>query len=312
MEKATFDLTRRHAVRVLGGATAATLLPVAARAPKVTNEILQRAIPSSAEKIPVVGLGTWQVFDVGTSPNERAPLKEVLQRFVQMGGKVIDSSPMYGRAETVLGDLTSELHLRDALFLATKVWTSGKEAGIDSMERSFERLRVQRLDLMQVHNLVDVETQLATMRGWKEQGRLRYLGVTHYIDSAFPEVEKILRREQLDFVQINYSIIDRKADERLLPLARDRGVAVLINRPFASGSLFSRLRAKPLPKWAAEFDCKSWAQFLLKWILGNGVVTCAIPATGNVRHLEDNMGAGRGRLPDEKMRQRMMEAVAEL
>ncbi len=165
---------------------------------------------------------------------------------------------------------------------------------------------------MQVHNLVDLDTQLATMRAWKEEGRIRYLGITHYVDSAFPEVEKILRREKLDFLQINYSIIDRAADERVLPLARERGVAVLINRPFASGDLFARVRAKPLPDWAAEFDCKSWAQFLLKWILGNAAVTCAIPATGNVGHLEDNMAAGVGRLPDEKMRQRMVDYVANL
>jgi diketogulonate reductase-like aldo/keto reductase len=219
---------------------------------------------------------------------------------------------MYGRAESVIGDLTSELRLRDSLFLATKVWTSGKQAGIDSMRRSFDRLRVKRLDLMQVHNLVDVDTQLATMRAWKDEGSIRYLGITHYVDSAFPEVEKILRREKLDFLQINYSIIDRAAEERLLPLARERGVAVLINRPFASGDLFARVRTRPLPDWAGEFDCKSWAQFLLKWILGNAAVTCAIPATGNVRHLEDNMTAGRGRFPDEKTRQRMAEYVGKL
>ena len=282
------------------------------RAAEKSEVLLARAIPSTGEKIPCVGLGTWQVFDVGESPNECRPLKEVLARFVQLGGKVIDSSPMYGRAENVIGDLTSELHLRDELFLATKVWTSGRQAGIDSMERSFERLRVKRFDLMQVHNLVDVETQLATMRAWKEQGRIRYLGITHYVDSSFPEVERILRREKLDFLQINYSIIDRAADERILPLARERGVAVLINRPFASGDLFARVRAKPLPDWAAEFDCKSWAQFLLKWILGNAIVTCAIPATGNVKHLEDNMAAGLGKLPDKKARKRMADFVSSL
>ena len=298
---------------MIAGATAAALFPLPMNAAeKNTASILLRAIPSTGEKLPAVGLGTWQVFDVGDSPNERNPLKQVLTRFVQLGGKVIDNSPMYGRAEEVIGDLTNELHLRDRLFLATKVWTSGKQAGVHSIERSFQRLRVQRLDLMQVHNLVDLETQLATMRAWKEQGRIRYIGITHYVDSAFPEVEKILRREKLDFLQINYSIVDRKAEERILPLARERGVAVLINRPFASGDLFSRVRAKPLPDWVTEFDCKCWAQFLLKWILANEAVTCAIPATGNVRHLEDNMAAGRGRLPDEKMRERMVEYVANL
>lgn len=308
-----FSITRREATRLIGGAAATAFLPVPmSAAESETAKMLTRPIPSTGEKIPVVGLGTWQTFDVGDSPNELQPLKEVLTRFVQLGGKVIDTSPMYGRAESVIGDLTSELRLRDSLFLATKVWTSGKQAGIDSMQRSFDRLRVKRLDLMQVHNLVDVDTQLATMRAWKEQGRIRYLGITHYVDSAFPEVEKILRREKLDFLQINYSIIDRAADERILPLARDRGVAVLINRPFASGDLFAHVRAKPLPDWSAEFDCKSWAQFLLKWILGNAAVTCAIPATGNVRHLEDNMAAGVGRLSDEKMRQRMVQFVTDL
>ncbi len=303
-------ISRRDAARLIGGAAAAALFPLPMNAAeKASTSILLRAIPSTGEKIPVVGLGTWQVFDVGSSPNERAPLKEVLARFVQLGGKVIDSSPMYGQAEGVIGDLTNELHLRDSLFLATKVWTSGKQAGIESMERSFQRLHAPRLDLMQVHNLVDVETQLATMRAWKEEGRIRYLGITHYVASAFADVEKILQREKLDFLQINYSIIDREAEQRLLPLAQDRGVAVLINRPFASGDLFARVRTQPLPDWAAEFDCKSWAQFLLKWILGHEAVTCVIPATNNIRHLEDNMLSGMGRLPDAKMRQRMLEYV---
>ncbi len=279
-------------------------------AEKTASSILMRSIPTTGEKIPAIGLGTSRTFDVGDAPDERAPLKEVLHRFVQLGGKVIDTSPMYGRAESVIGDLTSELDLRDSLFLATKVWTTGRQAGIDSMERSLARLRTKRLDLMQVHNLVDLDTQLATLRAWKEQGRIRYLGITHYVNSSFPEVEKILRREKLDFLQINYSILEREAEERILPLARERGVAVLINRPFARGDLFPSLRAKPLPDWAAEFDCKSWAQFLLKWILANSAVTCAIPATSNAQHLEDNMQAGIGRLPDGKMRQRMIEAVS--
>jgi diketogulonate reductase-like aldo/keto reductase len=306
------DLTRRKAMRMIGGAAAASLLPLPMKGADLPNEIRMRTIPSSGEKIPVVGLGTWQVFDVGDSPDERGSLEEVLRRFVQLGGKLIDSSPMYGRAEAVIGDLANKLQLRDKLFLATKVWTTGKQAGMESMERSFQRLRSARLDLMQVHNLVDLETQLATMRAWKEEGRIRYLGITHYTDSAFPEVEKIVRREKLDFLQINYSISDRAAEERLLPLARERGLATLINRPFASGDLFSRLRAKRLPDWATEFDCKSWAQFLLKWILGNEAVTVAIPATGNVRHLEENMAAGIGRLPDARMRARMVEQVEAL
>jgi diketogulonate reductase-like aldo/keto reductase len=229
---------------------------------------------------------------------------------VKLGGRVIDSSPMYGRSEQVIGTLAAKLGLTDKLFFATKVWTRGKQQGIESMERSLARFQTKRIDLMQVHNLVDVDTQLATMREWKAQGRFRYIGVTHSSASAHTEVEKVLQREQLDFLQINYSIMERDADQRLLPLAQDRQVAVLANRPFGGGNLFSRVRAKPVPEWAAEFDCHSWAQFFLKWIVADAAVTCAIPATNDPKHLADNMQAGRGRLPDEQMRRRMVEFVA--
>ncbi len=309
------SITRREAARLIGGAAAAaSLWPISSRAAEanVTSAQLLRAIPSSGEKIPAIGLGTSRTFDVGASPNERGPLREVLRRFVQLGGKVVDTSPMYGKAEEAIGDLTSELKLHDELFLASKVWTTGKKEGIDSIERTLKRLQTKRLDLMQVHNLVDLETQLATLRTWKEEGRIRCLGITHYVESSFPAVEKILQREKLDFLQINYSIEERGAEERILPLAREKGVAVLVNRPFARGNLFARLRARPLPDWAVEFDCKSWAQFLLKWILANAAVTCAIPATSDPRHLEDNMAAGLGRLPDEKMRGRMAQFVSGL
>jgi diketogulonate reductase-like aldo/keto reductase len=214
---------------------------------------------------------------------------------------------MYGRAEEVVGALSSKLRLRDKLFFATKVWTRGKQAGIDSMERSMSRLQTKTIDLMQVHNLVDVSTQLATMREWKAQGRFRYIGITHYNASAFAEVEKLLSAEKLDFLQINYSIMEREAESRILPLAQERQVAVLINRPFGGGDLFSRVRTKPLPDWAKEFDCESWAQFFLKWIIAHPAATCAIPATNNPRHLEDNMRAGIGRLPTEEMRRKMTE-----
>lgn len=310
MSPSSRQFRRREAARLLAGVGGALLFSPAVTFAQKTSAILARTIPSTGEGLPAIGLGTWQTFDVGAAAAERQPLRAVLARFVELGGKVIDSSPMYGRAEEVIGDLVGDLRLRDKVFLATKVWTSGKQAGIDSMERSFQRLRAKKVDLMQVHNLVDLDTQLTTMRAWKEAGRIRYLGITHYLDSAFPEVEKILRREKLDFLQINYSIADRAAEERVLPLARERGVAVLINRPFASGDLFQRLRGKPLPEWAAEFDCRSWGQFLLKWILANEAVTCAIPATGKVSHLEENMAAGVGRLPDAKMRARMVDFVA--
>lgn len=308
------SITRREAARLIGGAAAAvSLWPISARpAPTATSAQLLRAIPSTGEKIPALGLGTSRTFDVGHSPNERGPLREVLRRFVELGGKVVDTSPMYGRAEEVIGDLTSDLKVRDSLFLASKVWTTGKKEGIESIERTAALLQTKRLDLMQVHNLIDLDVQLATLRAWKEEGRIRHIGITHYVESSFPAVEKILQREKLDFLQINYSIAERGAEERILPLAREKGVAVLVNRPFARGNLFSRLRAQPLPEWTAEFDCKSWAQFLLKWILANTAVTCAIPATSKAGHLEDNMGAGTGRLPDEKMRQRMVQAISSL
>jgi diketogulonate reductase-like aldo/keto reductase len=280
------------------------------RAEGSKSDLLQRAIPSSGEKLPVIGLGSWQVFDVG--PNQYGPLEEVLARFVALGSRVVDSSPMYGRAEQVIGDIAAKLRLRDSLFLATKVWTTGKEQGIASMERSFARFQTKRLDLMQVHNLVDAQTHLATLRSWKEQGRVRYIGITHYTSSSYPEVVKLLRTEKIDFLQINYSLGEREAEKEVLPLAQDRGVAVLANRPFGGGDLFSQVRQKPLPDWAAEFDCHSWAQFLLKWIVAHPAVTCAIPATANVRHLEDNMQAGLGRLPDAKQRQRMVDVISQL
>ena len=274
--------------------------------------MLSRAIPSSGEKLPVIGLGTWQTFDVDPASTASKPLEEALSAFVKLGARVIDSSPMYGRSEQVIGDLVAKLGIRDSVFLATKVWTRGKQAGIESMERSFARLKAKRIDLMQVHNLVDVGTHLATMRDWKAQGRIRYIGITHYESGAFGEVEKLLQSEKLDFLQINYSIMERDADQRILPLAQDRQVAVIINRPFGGGDLFSRVRAKQLPDWVAEFDCRSWAQFLLKWIVANEAVTCAIPATNKPKHLEDNLQGGVGRLPDARMRQRMIEFVSSL
>ena len=269
-------------------------------------------VPSSGEELPVAGLGTWQTFDVGASESERRPLQDVLITFVKLGGRVIDSSPMYGRAEEVIGELVTRLGLRNSLFLATKVWTRGKQNGIDSMERSLARLRTKTIDLMQVHNLVDVATQLATMREWKEQSRIRYIGITHYEAGAFGDVARILANEKLDFVQINYSIAEREAEEKILPLAQQRGVAVIANRPFGGGNLFSRIRGKPLPDFAKNFDCASWAQFFLKWIVANPAVICAIPATNNVRHLEDDTRGGIGRLPDEKTRARMVEVVCAL
>src|SRR5687768_270519 len=311
------QMSRREAARLLAQGAAGLILTGTALAAKEKQTagklaLLERAIPSSGEKLPVVGLGTWQVFDVGPGAAERQPLEEVLALFVKLGGRVVDSSPMYGRAEQVLGDLAKKLDLHRSLYLATKVWTTGKEAGIASMERSLAKLQTPKIDLMQVHNLVDARTHLGTLREWKEHGRARHLGITHYSSSAYSEVARLLRSEKLDFLQINYSLQEREAEKEILPLAHERGVAVLVNRPFGGGNLFARVREKPLPDWAREFDCQSWAQFLLKWIIAHPAVTCAIPATSKARHLADNMQAGVGRLPDEKTRQRMVELVLQL
>jgi aryl-alcohol dehydrogenase-like predicted oxidoreductase len=306
-------ITRREAAKLIGATTAGLLLPISTSRAQTKSEssaMLMRSIPASGEKLPVIGLGTWKVFDVDLTPENEKQLSDVFSLFVKMGARVIDSSPMYGRSEEVIGELATQLGLHEKLFLATKVWTRGKQAGIESMERSLARLQTKRIDLMQVHNLVDVRTQLATMRDRKAQGRFRYIGITHYDSSAFGEVEKILRSEKLDFLQINYSIMEREAEEKILPLAQERGGAVIINRPFGGGDIFARVRAKALPDWAAEFDCRSWAQFFLKWIVAHPAVTCAIPATDNLRHLQDNLEAGSGRLPTAKQRQQMIELVS--
>ena len=284
--------------------------------------MLTRTIPSSGEKLPVIGLGTWRAFDVDLSADIRRQLEDVLSLFVKLGGRVIDSSPMYGRAEEVIGQLTSALGIRDKsprrvrpvadCFSRPKFGLKGKQSGIQSMERSMSLLRTNRIDLMQVHNLVDVNTQLATLQEWKQQGRIRYTGITHYESGALSEIEKLMRSQKFDFLQINYSLMEPEAEERILPLAQERGVAVIANRPFGSGDLFGKVRSKPLPDWAAEFDCRSWAQFFLKWIVANPAITCAIPATDKPRHLEDNMQGGIGRLPDAKMRRRMAELVSSL
>jgi diketogulonate reductase-like aldo/keto reductase len=272
--------------------------------------LLTRPFGPKQEPLPVIGLGTWQTFDVGTTASERAPLEAVLREFAALGGRLIDSSPMYGRSEEVAGDLMAQLKLDDSLFVATKVWTTGKQAGIDQMEDSMRKLRRRPLDLMQVHNLVDVTTHLDTLRGWKRDGKIRYLGVTHYTASGADAVARLIESEVVDAVQINYSVGERDAERRLLPLALERKIAVIANRPFAGGDLFRRLRAKPLPDWAAEIDCQSWAQVLLKFVISHPALTCAIPATSKVEHLRDNMQGGVGRLPDAKLRQRIA-ALAE-
>jgi len=274
--------------------------------------MMQRPIARTGDSLPVIGLGTWQTFDVGPTDAARESLRHVLGEFVKLGGSVVDSSPMYGRSEAVVGDLGAELNLHKKLFLATKVWTSGREPGIRQMEQSLAKLRASRIDLMQVHNLVDYRTHLATLRRWKEQGRVRYIGVTHYTESAYDDLARVIQSEELDFVQINYSVAERTAERRLLPLAAERGLAVLVNRPFAAGGLFRKVSNHPLPAWAAEIDCTSWAQLFLKFVISHPAVTCAIPATSKVQHLRDNMRAGFGRLPDAKMRERIARSVASI
>lgn len=308
-------MSRREALRALGigaGALASGHIApmLAAESPAPMPPLLTRPIPSTREHLPVIGLGTWQTFDVGGSDAERAPLEAVLREFAALGGKLIDSSPMYGQSEAVAGDLMAKLGVRPRLFVATKVWTSGQRAGVEQMQDSMRKLRSSPIDLMQVHNLVDTETHLDTLRGWKREGRVRYLGVTHYTASGAEAVAKLIASETVDFVQINYSVGERAAEQRLLPLARDRGVAVIANRPFAGGDLFRRLRSRPLPAWAAEIDCDSWAQVLLKFVVSHPALTCAIPATSKVEHLRDNLKAAAGRLPDDALRARIAaEAV---
>lgn len=269
----------------------------------------KRKIPSTGELLPVVGCGTWQTFDIGSAPAERAPRAEVLAALFKTGGSVIDSSPMYGRAEGVVGDLLAEGGTRDKAFIATKVWTTGKEAGIAQMRQSMRLLRSERIDLMQIHNLLDWQTHLPTLRAWKAEGRLRYLGVTHYTESAHGTLESVLRLEKFDFVQVNYSIDERGIERRLLPFAHDNGVAIVINMPFGGGGLLRRLLGRPLPGWAGELGCTSWAQILLKFVLANPAVTCVIPGTSRPEHMRDNAAAGVGAYPDAAQLKKIVAAV---
>jgi diketogulonate reductase-like aldo/keto reductase len=267
--------------------------------------MLTRPIPKTQERLPVIGVGTWQAFDIGADRAGLDQRKEVLRTLFEAGGSVIDSSPMYGRAETVVGTLLAEMKAHDKAFLATKVWTSGEATGAAQMSASFAKMQADTIDLMQVHNLVDWRTHLKTLRSWKEKGRFRYIGITHYTSSALEDLAAVIRAEPIDFVQLAYSIDVRAADERLLPLAAERGVAVLVNRPFSTGGLFGKVRGRGLPDWVAEFDCPSWGQFFLKFILAHPAVTCVIPGTARPEHMRDNVAAGHGRLPDEPQRQRM-------
>jgi diketogulonate reductase-like aldo/keto reductase len=303
---------RRRFLRVVGGGLGLALLqaPLAGHAQSPGGHTMnKRPIPSTGEMLPVVGCGTYRTFDVGNDPKAQAGLADVLRVLFDAGGSVIDSSPMYGSSEAVVGAVLTQVSGHERAFVATKVWTQGREAGIQQMEESMRLLQQPRIDLMQIHNLVDWRTQLATLRDWKARGRIRYIGVTHYTSSAFPEVEAVMRSETLDFIQINYAADDRSAEESILPLARERGIGVIVNQPFGGGGLIGRLKDKPLPSWAAQIGCTSWAQLLLKFVLAHPAVTCVIPGTGRKQYMIDNVQAGFGAYPDEAMRKLIVGAV---
>lgn len=267
--------------------------------------MLTRPIPSTGEALPAIGLGTYRTFDVGGDSDIRTRLAEVTRRFFDASGTLLDSSPMYGRAETVCGDVLAATGLQDRAFIATKVWTSGRRRGIRQMRESMAKMRCDVVDLMQIHNLVDWRTHLATLRDWRDEGLIRYIGITHYTTGAFRELEDVMTRESVDFVQLPYSIAVRGAENRILSVAADRKVGVIVNRPYEGGGLFGAVRGRALPEWAASFDCAGWGSFFLKYILGHPAVTCVIPATGRLDHLDDMVAAGSGRLPDATARARM-------
>jgi aryl-alcohol dehydrogenase-like predicted oxidoreductase len=304
-------ITRRYFLQGLGMISAGlALMPMTAFGQN--RKLITRAIPSSGERIPVMGMGTSRTFDVGEDPAARQQLQEVLQAFFDNGGALIDSSPMYGNAETVVGDLLKNVRNKDALLAATKVWTYGRQAGIDQMQRSMKRMGVAVMDLMQIHNLRDWKIHLPTLRQWKAEGKIRYIGITTSHGRSHAELEQIMRSQTLDFVQFTYNIGNRTVEESLLPLAADRGIATLINRPYQRGALFKKVKGQSLPEWSKEFDCQSWGNFFLKFILSHPAVTCIIPATSKVRHMQDNMAGGVGKLPTQEMRRRMLSYMASL
>lgn len=308
------SLNRRHFIEssVAAAATAAVAtaaLPAAAGVALSGEGLIRRRIPSSGEMLPVIGLGTSGPFEVGVDARDREPLAAVLSGFFEGGATVIDTSPMYSSAESGLGELLNP-EMQSRAFIATKVWTRGAREGVTQMTRSMELLRRKKVELMQVHNLLDLDVHLPTLRRWKEEGRIRYLGITHYTVESHARLAEIIEREPIDFVQFNYSATTTAAEARLLPLCADKGVAVLVNRAFDDGKIFSRLKDRPLPAWAADIACTSWAQLLLKFVISHPAVTCVIPATGKLRNLQDNLAAGRGPLPDAEQRKAIVAAVA--
>ncbi|NND36194.1 MAG: aldo/keto reductase [Gammaproteobacteria bacterium] len=302
--------TRRDVLQIgMGAALAGALFPTRVLP---AEAMLARPIPSSGEALPVIGLGTSRVFDVGDDEAGRSACRAVLEALRAGGATLVDSSPMYRSAEEVAGDLAAELQLTDQLFWATKVWADGAAAGIEQMEDSMRLFDTQQIDLMQVHNLRDWQTHMPVLRDWKAEGRIRYIGITHFRAAAFDDLERVINATELDFVQLNYSIAEREAEERLLPLCADKGIATLINRPFARGALFAAVEGRQVPQWAAEFGAVSWGQFFLKFILSHPAATCLIPATRKARHMVDNVGAGFGPLPDQEQRRKMITFMQSL
>lgn len=304
--------TRRQFVQYTAAlGTLASCGPLMSRLALAAQPLLQRKIPATGELLPVIGLGTSQTFNVDPESADMAPLREVLAAFVAGGAKVIDTAPSYGRAERVSGELVAQAAARDKVFLATKVSSTGREAGMRQIEASFKALRTDRIDLIQVHNLQDTRTQLALLRELKAQGRIRYIGVTHYVESAQDELLAVLKQEPVDFVQINYSIGARNAERKLLPYCADKGIATLINRTFEAGRLFAKVKGRAVPEWAsAELDASSWAQLMLKFVLANPAVTAVIPATSQPRYVLDNLLAGQGRLPNAEQLKRIAAEFA--
>jgi aryl-alcohol dehydrogenase-like predicted oxidoreductase len=300
-------IDRREMLGLAGGAAALAAFAGVARA-AARGHMISKPIPSTGEMLPVVGVGTYLTFDVSLGAEERARLTEVLEALFAAGGRVIDSSPMYGRSEEVAGALLEEMGARAKAFIATKVWTHGRDEGIAQMRRSLKRFRTDKIELMQVHNLVDWRTQMKTLREWKERGTFKYIGVTHYSSGAWQDLAAILRSEPIDFVQFPYSIVNREAAP-LLDVARETKTAVITHLNFERGRLFRKVRGVRLPHWAAEFGCKSWGQFFLKFVLAHPASTCVIPGTSRLKHMLDNVQAGMGRLPDAREAARMVKAI---
>ena len=300
--------SRRTIIKLLGVSSLAP--PISLQASDLKNNMARRIIPSTGELLPVIGLGTSRVFDTDLSEKSLNPRREIVKTLLDYGGSLIDTSPMYGKAEEVTGKIAQDLKVNDQLFLATKVWTEGRVAGVIQMNASSMKLNKVVIDLMQIHNLLDWKTHIKTLYEWKEQGKINYIGISHFRSNAFSQIEKIITKERIDFAQFNYSLQEREAEKRLLPLCKEKGVATLINRPFMRGQLFKAVARKKLPSWAYEYNMNTWSQFFLKFILANPAVTAIIPATSDPAHMVDNLIGGIGPIPEMSL-QKKMERVVE-